>query len=396
MDSTSPRSSAGQFLALTQSDLYRRVFGSVIKRERQSLTTLRTNYGGVRRATSLDGTATGVGGDALIFDDPQKPGETLSDAIRRASNASYENTFVSRGNNPVNTRIIIVMQRLHEDDFVSHVLSLGDDWEIINFPAIAEASEAIPYATFAGPRVFRRREGEALHPTRMPIELLEKQRATVGEAIWATQYQQRPAPAGGGLVKTAWFRRYDEQERPAFDRIIQSWDTANKVGEWNDWSVCTTWGVKGKDIYLLHVFRKRLEYPDLKKAVREQARLHSATLVLVEEHQSGVQILQELRRDGFGQLRAVKAKKDKQVRMINQTSILENGLVHIPREAPWLAEYLHELAMFPNGKWDDQVDSTSQALNAIAARSDGENYEEFMRQVLEERRRGPQSEIETA
>ena len=73
------------------------------------------------------------------------------------------------------------------------------------------------------------------------------------------------------MVKAAWFRNYAPSERPEkFDRIVQSWDTANKASELSDFSVCTTWGIKGKDLYLLHVLRKRMEYPELKRAVREQ------------------------------------------------------------------------------------------------------------------------------
>ena len=353
-------------LAIMRSPEYREVFGEVLKPGRQTLHALRTLSGGVRRATSLDGTATGVGGHYLFFDDPQKPGEILSDAVRRSTNEAYENTFFSRANDPTTVRRVIVMQRLHEDDFVAHVQSLGGEWEVINLPAIAEDDQHIPYDTMLGPKVYTRRQGEALHPSRLPLTELADIRQTVGEAVWATQYQQRPAPAGGGLVKDVWFKRYEDSELPSrFDRIVQSWDTANTVEQWSDYSVCTTWGVKGRHVYLLHVFRARLIYPDLKRAVLSQAAMHKATAVFIEDHASGTQLIQELRRDGFGLIRAVKPTGDKKTRMVNQTALIENGFVHIPTKAPWLDEYLHELAMFPNGKYADQVDSTSQALLAI-------------------------------
>ena len=100
---------------------------------------------------------------------------------------------------------------------------------------------------------------------------------TIGEYNLAGQYQQSPAPLGGGLVKAAWFKRYRDNElSERFDRIVQSWDTANKATELSDFSVCTTWGVKGKNFYLLSVLRKRLEYPDLKRVVREQQSLFNA------------------------------------------------------------------------------------------------------------------------
>ena len=188
-----------------QSEFYQRIFTTRLASAREPIHAMRTSSGGGRRATSIDGVATGVGADLLIFDDPQKPGETMSEAIRRATNSAYENTFLSRRNDPATCRTIIVMQRLHEDDFVSHVLGLGGDWEVLNLPAIAEEDEVHVYQTLFGPCTYRRAEGTPLHPGSMPLEELAKIRSSVGEAVWATQYQQRPAPAGGGLVQAKWF-----------------------------------------------------------------------------------------------------------------------------------------------------------------------------------------------
>src|SRR5439155_898022 len=151
------------------------------------------------------------------------------------------------------------------------------DWEVVRFPAIAEEDEEYAYSAVLGKDVFRRRKGEALHPEREPLEILEQLRRQMGEYSFAGQYQQAPAPLGGGLVKAEWFRRYEPHQKPdTFDRIVQSWDTASKVSELADYSVCTTWGVKGNQFYLLHVFRQQLEYPDLKRAVRQQRQLFLA------------------------------------------------------------------------------------------------------------------------
>jgi hypothetical protein len=105
---------------------------------------------------------------------------------------------------------------------------------------------------------------------------------SIGEYNFAGQYQQSPAALSGGMVKVAWFKRYRENERPeCFDRIVQSWDTANKATELSDFSVCTTWGVSGKNLFLLGLLRRRLEYPALKRAVREQQSLFDATVVAI-------------------------------------------------------------------------------------------------------------------
>jgi phage terminase large subunit-like protein len=106
--------------------------------------------------------------------------------------------------------------------------------------------------------LFTPQRGEALHPERQPLATLDKIRRTIGEYNFAGQYQQMPSPQGGGMVKAAWFRTYAPNERPEkFDRVVQSWDTANKASELSDFSVCTSWGIEGKDLYLLNVLRRR-------------------------------------------------------------------------------------------------------------------------------------------
>jgi predicted phage terminase large subunit-like protein len=173
-----------------------------------------------------------------------------------------------------------------------------------------------------------------------------------------------PAPQGGGLVKAAWFGSYAPNERPdKFDRIVQSWDTANKASELSDFSACTTWGVKGTDLYLLHVLRKRMEYPELKRAVREQCQAFAANVALIEDKASGTQLIQELTQEGLYAVTRYQPQSDKVMRMHAQTAMIENGFVHLRKQAAWLAEYLQELTVFPNGKHDDQVDSTAQLLD---------------------------------
>lgn len=249
---------------------------------------------------------------------------------------------------------------------IGHVMEVGG-FELLSFPAIAQEDEEhvirTPFSTFT----HSRKTGEALHPERESIEVLEKQRMLMGTEVFAAQYLQSPTPPGGGIVKTHWFNRYDLSQRPQFVRIVQSWDCAAKASQVADYSVCTTWGVThAKDIYLLHVFRDRLEYPDLKRKVREMAGQHAATVVLIEDTSAGIQLIQELIREAFALIEPIKVQGDKSMRMRAQTPAMEAGRVWIPQDTPWLADYLHELAMFPKGKFDDQVDSTSQALAYLA------------------------------
>jgi predicted phage terminase large subunit-like protein len=161
-----------------------------------------------------------------------------------------------------------------------------------------------------------------------------------------------------------------------------SWDTANKPTELADYSVCTSWGVKGPRFYLLNVFRKKLAYPDLKRAVEQRA-LFNPSVILIEDKASGTQLIQELIEGGLSMVTRCKPDGDKIMRLHAQTATIENGFVHLPREARWLSEYVRELIIFPAGRFDDQVDSTSQALAWAKRRPPGWGIYEYARREAE-------------
>jgi hypothetical protein len=235
---------------IMMSPWYRQLFPTRLAPHRQAVQEFITTRQGYRLATSTGGVLTGRGADIILIDDPLKPDEALSDAQRQTCNEWYDHTLYSRLNDKRHGAIVIIMQRLHEDDLVGHVLG-QEPWEILSFPAIAENDEEHRVETILGPRCFQRRQGEALHSEREPLEVLDRIRRTIGEYNFAGQYQQSPAPLGGGLVKAQWFQRYRQNELPPrFDRIVQSWDTANKATELSDFSVCTTWGIIGKHVFL--------------------------------------------------------------------------------------------------------------------------------------------------
>jgi predicted phage terminase large subunit-like protein len=342
--------------------------------QRQALQEFVTTQQGFRLSTSVGGVLTGRGGDFIVIDDPLKPEEALSETQRRAVNDWFDHTLYSRLNDKRNGRIILIMQRLHEDDLVGHVRGV-EPWKVIRFPAIAEEDETHMIQSPYGVRRFKRRAGEALHPEREPLEILNHIREAQGEYNFAGQYQQAPAPLGGGLVKAEWFKTYSAADVPAkFEMTIQSWDTANKPTELSDFSVCTSWGIREKHVYLLHVYRKRVGYPELKRAVREQAEAFGAKTILIEDKASGTQLIQELVSEGMHAVKKYEPKMEKIMRMHSVTSTIENGFVHLPDKAAWLGDYLHELATFPNGKYDDQVDSTSQALDWFKTDSMNQTY----------------------
>jgi predicted phage terminase large subunit-like protein len=334
---------------------------------RQPVADFTTTQHGTRMATSVGGVLTGRGADLIIIDDPLKPDEALSETRRSSVNAWYDNTLLSRLNSKSKGCIVIIMQRLHQDDLVGHVREQGD-WEVLSFPAIADADERHTIDCIFGKRFFTRKAGEPLHPEREPIETLFEIRRTIGEYNFQSQYQQEPSPPGGAIIKTAWLNYYDHVEDVGpFSRIVQSWDTANKSGELNDYSVCTTWGVKQRRYYLLDVYRRKMTFPELKNAVRAQAARFRAKSIVIEDKASGTQLIQELRSDGVFGVKEYQppAGTDKIMRLHAQSTGFENGLVFLPRAAAWLADYVSELTSFPGSKYDDQVDSTTQALDYL-------------------------------
>jgi predicted phage terminase large subunit-like protein len=344
---------------------YQRLFPTRLSPQKQAVSEFMTTGKGYRLATSVGGGLIGRGGDFLIVDDALRPDEAFSEVQRNAVNDWFRHTLYSRLNNKRTGCIIIIMQRLHEDDLVGHLLKEGG-WKLLCFPAIATEDESYTIRTPYGRRHFMRKAGDILHPEREPLEVLEAIRATQGEYNFSGQYQQAPAPLGGGMVKLAWFKTYKVGDEPAkFDMIFQSWDTAVKATELSDYSVCTSWGKKENNLYLLHVLRRRMEYPDLKRAVREQAGRFKAKTVLIEDKSSGAQLIQELRYEGLHAVTRYEPKLDKIMRLHSVTSTIENGFVYLPDKAEWLPEYIHEMTVFPKGKFDDQCDSTSQALDWI-------------------------------
>jgi len=359
---------ARQTRKLMSSAFYEGLFETRLSKTREAVADYETTAGGYRLSTSIGGVLTGRGADIIIIDDPLKADDALSDPNRSKVNGWYDNTLRSRLNNQETGAIIIVMQRLHADDLVAHVQQ-HETWDVLKFPAIAEQDETYEISTPYGRKRFDRKVDDILHPERMSRERLEAERRGMTEYNFAAQYQQEPQPPSGNIVKRAYLNSYTKKEKPErFEQIIQSWDTASKVTELADYSVCTTWGLKDNRLYLLSVYRNKLEFPELKRQVRELAKLHKADVVLVEDKSSGIPLIQELNAAGPWMVEAAPVVDgNKIMRLRAQTAKIAEGFVLFPKEAPWLAAYIAELISFPNSKYDDQVDSTVFALAWLSA-----------------------------
>jgi predicted phage terminase large subunit-like protein len=215
--------------------------------------------------------------------------------------------------------------------------------------------------------VYERVPGEVLHPAREPLEILEQIRRSQGSLTFSAQYQQAPVPPEGNVIRREWLRYYVDAPS-SFDMVIASWDTASTLSDEADYSVGTVWGAKGLDFFLLDRIRGRYEIPELRRQVIRAAQKWNTDQVVIEATDTGRALMQDLRRSGPIRPIVIPPRYGKEARFLAQSARFESGQVHVASEAPWLAEWLHELLAFPNGRHDDQVDSTSQALSYLSSR----------------------------
>jgi predicted phage terminase large subunit-like protein len=351
------------------SDWFKHVFPNCILNERQNeKQKFATTKNGYRFAASVGGTLTGEGGNILIVDDPHNPQQVMSDKYRNKTIEWFKNTFSSRLNDKKNGVIIVVMQRLHENDLSGYLLSKTDGWEHLNLPGIAEKDEFISIGNFSK----FRQKGELLHEKREGWEEIARAKSELGSFAFSAQYQQNPVTKKGGMIRPEWFKRYDNNSccsesvsQHRFKFITLSFDTAIKAGAKNDPTVCTVWGEKENNYYLLEIYRDWWEYPELKKNAVELIKKWNANTVLIEDKASGQSLIQDLQKDIKTPIIPIKVTKDKITRLASVSSLIEAGRVLLPVEANWLADFEQEVYLFPNGEHDDQVDSTSQFLHWI-------------------------------
>ena len=303
--------------------------------------------GGVILFASIGSSITGFGAGlrngkgftgALIIDDANKPADINSEIMRNKVVTYYEGTLLSRLNNP-NVSIVNIQQRLHVED-LSAILKDKYKFQTLIRPLIDE-------------------NGECQLPSQYTEERIKELK--VNSMVFQSQYQQEPEPDNGLLFSIEWFKRYIN--KPLNGRIIQSWDTAVKADQLNDFSVCTTWMISDLKYYLIDVFAERLEYPNLKKQVIYQSKLYAPDTILIEDKASGQSLIQDLRNESKMPIVAILPKDDKITRASTISAIVESGNVAIPEKADWLYDFENEVKMFPNGKHDDRVDSMTQFLN---------------------------------
>jgi predicted phage terminase large subunit-like protein len=350
---------------LMLSRFYQSLFQTRLSEDKLAIEEFKTTAGGGRTAVSLGGAITGQGADFLIIDDPLKVEEGKTDSARARVNESYDSTVSSRANRD-SAAIILIMQRLHANDLAGYVQrTSGEHWDVVALPALAEQDEVYRVRTPYGLRTIHRPAGQALQPWRVSEHSL-RIRKKRNERAFSAEYQQKPYGAETAIVRREWFGWYDKGTKPEFEMVLQSWDTATRTGETNSYSVCTTWGVRDSRFYLIGVVRERFDdYRKLKQAAISIAKDTNPTKILIEDQSSGYSLLSDLREAKFKVHGISPGSASKADRLEAQVHRFERGEVLLPRESEteqWLSDYIDELTTFPESEFNDQVDSTTQAL----------------------------------
>lgn len=349
------RAHANDFRRVVNDPLYQAAFPNMrLARDtdREIMTTLR----GRRYATSIEGTLTGLGGNLVIIDDPLKQDDAHSEAVRARTIEWYRSTLLSRPDDKQVARIVLVMQRVHQDDLAGYLQDQGG-FEILSLPAIAPRTEN--YALGNG-RIYVRQQGEILNPAHEPAAVLRELKREMGPIAFSAQYQQCPIPPGGNIIKRKWLATYDALPiRERGDQIIMSWDIALSEEEKGDYSACVVLLRRREVFFVLDVIRQRLRFDDLRRKILDVKRQYGGTL-LIEDSPIGVGLIQSLEESALNVTR-YRPESDKRSRLIAQSDLFAGGSIRLPKAAPWLEDFTAELLAFP-GRHDDQVDALTQGL----------------------------------
>lgn len=387
------------------------------------------NKTGWKLATSVGGVGVGERGDRFIIDDPHNTMDMESEAARDTTKMWFTEVVPDRLNNQEKSAIVIIMQRLHEDDVSGTAISRNMGYTHLMVPMYhdtgrhcrtywgfkAGEDEEGPYS-WTDPRT---EEGELAWPERFPQYICSELERDKGPYAWASQYQQSPEPRGGSIIKRDYWKMWGEPFYPNCEYILASLDTAYTTKESNDPSALTIWGVYREEhdtvvngriikvkgdtkVMLLYAWTKRLEFNELVQQVIDTCTKDSRKIpgprfnvdrVIVEAKASGISVAQELRRlcslDGkFGvELVKLKGSMDKVARLHSVQHLFAEGMVYAPgypdtgmwREFSGMV--IDEISIFPHGSHDDLVDSTSMAMrylrdNGFMVRSEEKELDE--------------------
>lgn len=350
---------------------------------------------GERQITSIGARVTGRGGQIILIDDPNAANESQSEAKIKSVTEWWDQTMNSRLNDRETGAFIIIQQRLAEGDLTGHILEKqADGWDHLMLPMRYESDRTT--RTSIGWKDPRTEEGELLWPDRFSeasVKALEREHGPWG---FAGQYQQRPEPKGGGIIKRDWWQLWEPEKYPPMDYIIASLDTAYTVKTENDFSAMSIWGVfsgdttaqatrildqDGRPVYegrtyqegapkvmLMYAWQKRMELHELVEKVAADCKKFKIDQLLVEAKAAGHSVAQEIRRlyghEGFSVLLYDPKSQDKLSRLYSIQHLFAEKMIYTP-DMVWAEEVITQVGQFPRGRHDDLVDTVSQALRHL-------------------------------
>jgi predicted phage terminase large subunit-like protein len=339
---------------LIEADEYREVFPDVkLAVDSKASGRWDTNKGGMYYAVGVGSNLAGRGGDLVIIDDPHSEQTAMS--ANGFDDAWDWYTGGPRQRLQPGGSIVLVQTRWSEKDMTGQLLRsmakdpLADQWEVVELPAIFE-------------------NGDPCWPEYWSLEDLTAVKASIPASKWNAQYQQNPTGEENAIIPREQWKRWDKAVVPQLEFVIQSYDTAFSKRETADYSAITTWGVFYPDgdgipnLILLDSKKGRWDFPELKQVAFEQYGYWDPDTVIIEAKASGMPLTQELRQTGIPVVNFTPSKgADKVTRVHAVSPLFEAGMVWAPDEV-FAEEMIEEVAAFPNGEYDDLVDSMTQAL----------------------------------
>jgi predicted phage terminase large subunit-like protein len=341
---------------LTEMSWYRENFPSMrLAPDRNRTLDFETTQGGGRFAASMDTGVTGRGFDVIIIDDPLSAQDARSEAARDNVISTYEAMLASRLDNPARGAVVVVHQRLHENDLSGYLLSRGG-WRHISLPLVAEATTT--YQLPSG--LWVRRAGEPLVPEFWPPDVIRDTRAK-GAGIFAAQYQQNPSATEGDLIERRHIRTFDKLPLGAKE-IVLSFDTATKTGDNSSYSVGLVIARDETRHYVIDIFRARVDPVELRDAALRLIARYRPQKILIEDASSGTSLHAMLReRNHRADLWPTRAR-NKEERLQSVLHYFVEGRVFIKADEVWTVDLISEWMRFPLARHDDQVDAMSQYL----------------------------------
>ncbi len=347
---------------IIRSPWFQERWGSIIKLkdDQDTKTEYENTEGGSMLATSVGGSATGMGGDIIIIDDPINPKQAISDVERESANDWLDTTLSTRLNDKNKGAVVLIMQRLHTNDPTASMMKNGA-WEHVKLSCPATEDTEIRFPVSG--EVKHIKKGDPLWPERESAEQLEMQRTRMGSWAFAGQYEQRPSPLGGGIIKRKWIKFYDRDalDMTTIPQVICSWDpTFEETGTSHVGG--QAWAIRGPDRFLLDREFRDMGFIDSMNAINSMRLRHKRVMGIVIEKKANGPALMEVLKAKVPGIIPFEPCGSKTARLHAVSPQWESGNIYLPRDAPWVEEFIHEITNFPATKFSDQVDPMTQAL----------------------------------